>query len=33
MDSLKIGRDNEDPQDVAEAWIKANPDTVNDWIR
>ena len=30
---LKIGRDNEDPQDVAEAWIKANPDTVNDWIR
>lgn len=29
---LKIGRDNEDPQDVAEAWIEANPDTVNGWI-
>ena len=30
---LKIGRDNEDPQDIAEAWIEANPDTVNEWIR
>ncbi len=30
---LKIGRDDEDPQDVAEAWIEANPDTVNGWIR
>ena len=30
---LRIGRDNEDPQDVAEAWVDANPDTVNGWIR
>lgn len=30
---LKIGRDNEDPQDVAEAWIEANPDIVKEWIR
>ena len=30
---LKIGRDNAAPQDVAEAWIEANPDTVKEWIR
>ena len=29
---LKIGRDGEDPQDVAEAWVEANMDTVNAWI-
>ena len=29
---LKIGRDKEDPQDVAEAWVAANPDTVKSWI-
>ena len=29
---LKIGRDKEDPQDVAEDWVTANLDTVNAWI-
>ena len=29
---LKIGRDKEDPQDVAEAWVKANKATVDKWI-
>ncbi|MEL6297156.1 MAG: glycine betaine ABC transporter substrate-binding protein [Pseudomonadota bacterium] len=29
---LKIGRDKEDPQDVAEAWVKDNKDTVDTWI-
>ena len=29
---LKIVRDKEDPQDVAEAWVAANMDTVNAWI-
>ena len=29
---LKIGRDKEDPQDVAEAWVAENMDTVNAWI-
>lgn len=29
---LKIGRDEQDPQDVAEEWIKNNMDTVNSWI-
>ncbi|MEM7072678.1 MAG: glycine betaine ABC transporter substrate-binding protein [Pseudomonadota bacterium] len=30
---LKIGRDELDPQDVAEEWVSANPDTVGHWIR
>ncbi len=30
---LAIGRDKKDPQDVAEAWVKANMDTVNKWIK
>ncbi len=29
---LKIGRDGEDPQDVAEMWVAENMDTVNAWI-
>lgn len=29
---LKVGRDKEDPQDVAEAWVAANMDSVNGWI-
>ena len=29
---LKIGRDEMDPQDVAETWIKENQETVNGWI-
>ena len=29
---LQIGRDNEDPQDVAEQWVADNMDTVNGWI-
>ncbi len=29
---LKIGRDSEDPQDVAEAWVAENMETVNSWI-
>ncbi len=29
---LAIGRDGEDPQDVAEDWVAANMDTVNTWI-
>lgn len=29
---LKIGRDEQDPQDVAEEWVKNNMDTVNSWI-
>jgi len=30
---LKIGRDEMDPQDVAEEWVKNNMDTVNKWIK
>ncbi len=30
---LKIGRDEMDPQDVAEEWVAANMDTVNAWIK
>ena len=30
---LKVGRDKMDPQDVAEDWIAANMDTVNEWIK
>lgn len=30
---LKIGRDEMDPQDVAEEWIAANSDIVNAWIK
>ncbi|MEM6305158.1 MAG: glycine betaine ABC transporter substrate-binding protein [Pseudomonadota bacterium] len=30
---LEIGRDERDPQDVAEEWIAANMDTVNEWIK
>ncbi len=30
---LKIGRDEMDPQDVAEEWIAANPDVVESWIK
>lgn len=29
---LKIGRDKQDPRDVAEEWVKNNMDTVNQWI-
>ena len=29
---LQIGRDKEDPQDVAEAWVAENADTVSAWI-
>ena len=29
---LRIGRDGEDPQDVAEEWVEANMDIVNQWI-
>ena len=29
---LQIGRDKEDPQDVAEAWVAENADIVNGWI-
>jgi glycine betaine/proline transport system substrate-binding protein len=29
---LKIGRDEMDPQDVAEAWVAENMDTVKAWI-
>jgi len=29
---LQIGRDKEDPRDVAEAWVADNMDVVNDWI-
>ena len=29
---LRIGRDGDDPQDVAEEWVAANMDTVNTWI-
>ena len=29
---LRIGRDKEDPQDVAEEWVKDNMETVNKWI-
>ncbi len=29
---LEIGRDERDPQDVAEEWVAANPDIVNGWI-
>ena len=29
---LQIGRDKEDAQDVAEAWVAENMDTVNAWI-
>lgn len=30
---LKIGRDNMDPQDVAEDWVASNASIVNGWIR
>lgn len=30
---LKIGRDKEDPVDVAEAWVEANPDKVAQWLK
>lgn len=30
---LKIGRDEMDPQDVAEEWVAANSDIVNAWIK
>ena len=29
---LQVGRDKEDPQDVAEAWVAENAETVNAWI-
>ena len=29
---LKIDRDGENPQDMAEQWVAANPETVNSWI-
>lgn len=29
---LQIGRDKEDPQDVAEAWVEENMDVVKGWI-
>ncbi len=30
---LAIGRDKKDPQDVAEAWVKANKATVDTWVK
>lgn len=30
---LQIGRDELDPQDVAEEWVENNMDTVNTWIQ
>ncbi|MDE0114781.1 MAG: glycine/betaine ABC transporter substrate-binding protein [Albidovulum sp.] len=30
---LKIGRDELDPQDVAEEWVEKNMDVVNGWIQ
>ena len=30
---LKVGHEKQDPQAVAEAWIKANYDTVRTWIK
>lgn len=30
---LQIGRDEEDPVDVAEAWVEDNMDIVNSWIQ
>jgi len=30
---LEIGRDGRDPQDVAEEWVAANMDIVNEWIK
>lgn len=30
---LKIGRDKEDPRDVAEAWVEENKETVDAWIK
>ena len=29
---LQIGRDKEDPRDVAEDWVANNMDIVNSWI-
>lgn len=29
---LQIGRDECDPQDVAEDWVKSNKETVDAWI-
>lgn len=29
---LRIGRDKEDPQDVAEEWVEANPAIVDRWV-
>lgn len=30
---LKIGRDQVDPHEFAETWVKDNPDKVNEWIK
>ena len=30
---LQIGHNQEDPQDVAEAWVEKNPEVVNAWIK
>ncbi|GLQ34288.1 amino acid-binding protein [Amylibacter marinus] len=30
---LRIGRDEEDPQDVAEEWVEENMDLINSWIQ
>ena len=30
---LKIGRDEQDPRDVAEEWVANNMETVNSWIQ
>ena len=30
---LKIGRDKEDPRDVAEQWVADNMDVINEWIQ
>ncbi len=29
---LRIGRDKEDPQDMAEEWVEANPEIVDVWL-
>ncbi len=30
---LKIGRDKEDPQDMAEDWVDSNPEPVAAWLK
>ena len=30
---LEIGHDKQNPREIAEAWVEANMDTVNGWIK